>query len=185
MTLIWPFNAKVKCHEVNWKTIYDLLYHAQYDAPFRRYNLLKVMWPWFDLEKLSKVKWLQVNWYFIKDFLYVSLINYGQNVRGLWNIPSWKPNDLWFALSISSKVKCYKVNWKVIYDLLYVFHTHFDHVMHHLWETIPWKICDLDLTFKGNPMSKVTRSTERSYMTLYMCFIQTLVTACTVSEILA
>ena len=27
------------------------------------------------------------------------------------------------------------------------------------------------------------RSTERSYMTLYMCYIQTLVTACTVSEI--
>ena len=26
MTMIWPFNAKVKCHEVNWKTIYDLLY---------------------------------------------------------------------------------------------------------------------------------------------------------------
>ena len=46
-------------------------------------------------------------------------------------------------------------------------------------------VCDLDLTFKGNPRSKVTRSTERSYMTLYMYFIQTLVTACTVSEILA
>ena len=45
--------------------------------------------------------------------------------------------------------------------------------------------CDLHLTFKGNPRSKVTRSTERSYMTLYMCFIQKLVTACTVSEILA
>ena len=30
-TLIWPFNAKVKCHEVNWKTIYDLLYNAQFD----------------------------------------------------------------------------------------------------------------------------------------------------------
>ena len=45
-----------------------------------------------------------------------------------------------------------------------------------LW---PW----FDL--KGNPRSKVTRSTERSYMTLYMYFIQTLVTACTVSEILA
>ena len=26
MTLILPFNAKVKCHEINWKTIYDLLY---------------------------------------------------------------------------------------------------------------------------------------------------------------
>ena len=46
-------------------------------------------------------------------------------------------------------------------------------------------VCDLDLTFKGNPRSKVTRSTERSYMTSYMYFIQTLVTACTVSEILA
>ena len=41
------------------------------------------------------------------------------------------------------------------------------------------KVCNLDLTFKGNQRSKITRSTERSYMTLYMCFIQTLVTACT------
>ena len=110
-----------------------------YDAPFRRYNLLKVMWLWFDLERLSNVKCLQVNWYFIDDFLYVFPINYGQNVLSLWNIASWKPNDLWFVLSISSKVKCYKVNWKVIYDLLYVFHTNFDHVMHHLWETCQLK----------------------------------------------
>ena len=84
---------------------------------------------------------------------------------------------------ISSKVKCYKVNWKAIYDLL--FHTNFGHTMHHQWDTTPWKVCDLDLTFKGNPRSKVTMSTERSYMTSYMYFIQTLVTACTVSEILA
>ena len=135
-----------------------------YDAPFRRYNLLKVMRPWFDLERLSKFKCFQVNWYFIEDFLYVFLINYGQNLVSSWNIASWKPNDLWSALSISSKVKCYKVNWKVIYDLLYVFHINFDHVMHHLWETIPWKVCDLDLTFKGNPRSKVTMSTERNEM---------------------
>ena len=46
-------------------------------------------------------------------------------------------------------------------------------------------VCDLELTFKGNPRSKVTRSSERSYMTSYMYFIQTLVTACTDSEILA
>ena len=32
---------------------------------------------------------------------------------------------------------------------------------------------------------ETTRSTERSYMTLYMCFTQTLVTSCTISEILA
>ena len=120
--------------------------------------------------------------------LFVFLINYGQNVLSLSNIAHWKPNDLDFALSISSKVKCYtcyKVNWKAIYDLLYVFHTNFDHMMHHLWDTTPWKVCNLDLTYKGNPRSKITRSTERSYMTLYMCFIQTLVTTCTVSEILA
>ena len=63
----------------------------------------------------------------------------------------------WFALSISSKVKCYtshKVNWKAIYDLLYVFHTNFDHMMHHLRDTTPWTVCNLDLTFKGNPRSK-------------------------------
>ena len=36
-----------------------------------------------------------------------------------------------------------------------VFHTNFDHMMHHLWDTTPWKVCDLDLTFKGNPRSKV------------------------------
>ena len=80
-----------------------------------------------------------------------------------------------------------KVNWKAIYDLLYVFHTNFDHMMYHLWNTTPWKVCDLDLTFKCNKRSKVTRSTERSYLTLYnfMYFIQTFVTACTVSEILA
>ena len=41
--------------------------------------------------------------------------------------------------------------------------------MHHLWETPPWKVCDLDLTFKGNPRSKITRLTKRSYMTLYLC----------------
>ena len=154
-----------------------------YDALFRRYNFLKVMWPWFDLERLSKVKCLQVNWYFIDDFIYVFLINYGQNVLGLWNIQLKTQWPLICPFNFI-KVKCYKVNWKVIYDLLYVFHTNFDHVMHHIWETIPWKVCDLDLTFKGNPRSKVTRPTERSYMTLYMCFIQTLVTACTVSEIL-
>ena len=57
-----------------WKAIYHLLYMCLiqnwYDAPFRRYNILKVMWPWFDLERLSKVKCIQVNWYFIDDFLY-------------------------------------------------------------------------------------------------------------------
>ena len=42
----------------------------------------------------------------------------------------------------------------------------------------------LDLTFKGHPRSKVMRWTERPYIIYYMCFIQTLVTTCTVSEIL-
>ena len=33
-----------------------------YDAPFRRCNFLKVTWPWFDLERLCKVKCLEANW---------------------------------------------------------------------------------------------------------------------------
>ena len=33
MTLIWPFNDKVKCYEVNWKTIiiYMYMFHAKFD----------------------------------------------------------------------------------------------------------------------------------------------------------
>ena len=87
--------------------------------------------------------------------------------NSLWNIAHWKPNDLDLPLQCPFKVKCYtcyKVNWKAIYDLLYVRHTNFDNMMHHLWDTTPWKVCDLDLTFKGNPRSKITRSTERSYL---------------------
>ena len=38
----------------------------------------------------------QMSWgkLFIDDFLFVFLINYGQNVLSLWNIAHWKPNDL-------------------------------------------------------------------------------------------
>ena len=48
-----------------WFIIYTGMYVSckiWYDAPSRRYNLLKVMWPWFDIERLSKVKCLEVNW---------------------------------------------------------------------------------------------------------------------------
>ena len=55
------------------------------------FNFLKVMRTWFDLER---VKYLEVNCWFIDDFLYVFLINYGHNVLSLWNIAHWKPNDL-------------------------------------------------------------------------------------------
>ena len=50
------------------------------------------LWMSCDLERLSK--YLEVNWQFIDDFLYMLLINYGQNVLSLWNIACWKPNDL-------------------------------------------------------------------------------------------
>ena len=41
------------------------------------------------------------------------------------------------------------------------------------------------VTFKGHLKSKVLMQIERSYMPLYACFIETLVIAYTVSEILA
>ena len=66
--------------------IYIYMFHAKFD----------MMLHWFDLERLSKVKCLEVNLWFIEDFLYVFQINYGQNVLSLWNIASWKPNDLQF-----------------------------------------------------------------------------------------
>ena len=66
MNTQWPWfdfsmPPMVKCHGVNWKTIYDLLYMC-FMQNLIRYNLVKVMWPWFDLEMLSKVKCLEVNW---------------------------------------------------------------------------------------------------------------------------
>ena len=67
----------------------------------------------------------------------------------------------WFDLSMPPKVKCHEVNWKTIYDLLCVYEN--------LWDTTPWKVCDLDLTLKGNQRSKITRSTERSYIWLCIC----------------
>ena len=136
--------GKLKYHI--WFTIY--VFHAKcdmIDAPFRRCNLLKVViCPWKVIQ--VQFKCLEVNWQFIDDFLYVFLINYGQNVLSVWNI----------ALLNFIKGQCYKVHWKAIYDLLYVFHTNFDHMMHHLWDTTPWKVCELDLTLKCNPRSKVT-----------------------------
>ena len=44
---------------------------------------------------------------------------------------------------------------------------------------------DLYFTFKGKLRSKIRMQTEILYMTLYMCFIETLVIACTMTEILA
>ena len=102
----------------------------------------------------------------------------------IYEIVSWRFHDLELTL-MSSKVKRHYVNWKAIYDFLYVFHIHFCHNMHTLWDTAHLKLNDLDLTFHYNPRSNVMRSTERQYMTSYMCFIQTLVITCTVSEIFA
>ena len=90
-----------------------------------------------------------------------------------------------FDLSMSSKVKCYKINWKETYDLLYMFHTNFDHTMYSLWDTTCWNFCDSYLTFQGHLKSKVLMQTENLYMNFYICFIETLLTASTVSEILA
>ena len=79
----------------------------------------------------------------------------------------------------------YGITWKAIYDLLYEFHTNFDGTMYRLWNTTCWKFCEHYLTFKGHRRSKVLMYSERLYMTLYMCFTERLVIACTVSEILA
>ena len=89
-----------------------------------------------------------------------------------------------FALSISSKVKCYKVNWKAIYDLLYLFHTNVWCTIHEKqplerYVTLIWPIN----VIQGQRSQGQLK--DHNYMTLYMCFIQTLVTACPVSEILA
>ena len=43
--------------------------------------------------------------------------------------------------------------------------------MPHSEDTAHEKLTYLDLTFKGHPRSKVMRSTKRTYMTYYMCFI--------------
>ena len=149
---------------------------------------MTLIWPWKFIQ-------CQMSWQFIDEVivhrgLLICVSNKLWPERAyLMKYNPLKPQWPWFALSILSKVKCHtccKVNWKAIYDLLYVFHTNFDHMMHHLSERHnSLKGCNLDLTFKGNPRSKITRSTERSYMTLYMCFTQTLDTSCTISEILA
>ena len=46
-------------------------------------------------------------------------------------------------------------------------------------------LCDPYLTLKGHLRSTVLMKTERLYITLYMCFIETLVLARTVFELLA
>ena len=100
--------------------IYWVYENKLHDAPFRIYNLLKVMWPWFDHESLSKVKLIVHRW------LLICVSNKLWPERALLiKYSPLKTQWPWFALSISSKVKCYtcnKVNWKAIYDLLYVFH---------------------------------------------------------------
>ena len=48
-----------------------------------------------------------------------------------------------------------------------------------------WTFCHLYLTYACPLRANVLMQTERLYMTLYMCFIDTLVMACTVSEKLA
>ena len=52
--------------------------------------------------------------------------------------------------------------------------------MHNLWDPAHLKLNDLDFTFQDNP--KVMRSTERQYMTFYMCCMQTLVIRCIIYE---
>ena len=74
-----------------------------------------------------------------------------------------------------------------LYTILthYVFLINFSHNMLHLWKTSSWKFNDLDLTYQCHPMSNFVGWTERPYMPYYMCFIQTFIIRCTVSEILA
>ena len=69
----WPWldlsmPPKVKCHGVNWKTIYDLLYLFFMQNLIRCFieeihvqtfeSHVTLIWPW----ELSNVKWLEVNW---------------------------------------------------------------------------------------------------------------------------
>ena len=113
MTLIWPFNAtqgqmswgKLKDH------IYDLLYRRfiQNLISCSIYNLLKLRKPWFDLERLSKVKCLGK--LIVHRGLPICVSNklFPDHAKFMKYIPL-KTQWPWFALSISSKVKCYKVN---------------------------------------------------------------------------
>ena len=95
---LWSYEApfmrfKVKYHEINWRP-YMIYYIYVFQVKFDMMLHLEDTRPWFDLERLSNVKCLEVNWWFIDDFIYVFLINYVQNVLSLWNIASWKPNYL-------------------------------------------------------------------------------------------
>ena len=77
--------------------------------------------------------------------------------------------QLYLLWPLKVKVKGNEVNWNTIYDLLYVFHINFGHDKHNSGDTAHSKLNYLDLTFKGHPRSKVMTSTERPYMTYYMC----------------
>ena len=57
------------------------------------------------------------------------------------------------------------------------------HDKHDSGDTAHYKLKYLDLIFKGRPRAKVMKSTERPYMTYYMCFIETCVITCTIQKI--
>ena len=65
----------------------------------------------------------------IYDFLYVFLINFGDNMIGLWNIiPRLKLHDLDLPFQFHQRLKVtrYKLN-SYIWHTIYVFYTNFDH----------------------------------------------------------
>ena len=117
-----------------WFIIY--MFHAKIDMMMMLHLEDTTFWPWFDFERLSRVKCLE--------------INYRQNVLSLWNIATWKPltlicpfnsikgqmlrgklkGHIWLTIRISYKL------WS--YDVPFRRHN-------------PWKVCDIDVTFKYNP----------------------------------
>ena len=59
-----------------------------------RYSCLKILWPWFDLWRSSKVKGHEGKWKFTYDFLSVVYSNYMARKHRFEDTAVWKYHDL-------------------------------------------------------------------------------------------
>ena len=163
MTLSWSFNGTQgqmswgKLKDNIWFTIY--VFHAKFDKMFHLGDIQPF------------------------EFLYVFLINYGQNVLSLWNIASWKRNDLDLPCQFHqrSNVKMwserpYMTYYMYFIQTLIIWCTVYEKQPLERSATLIWPLNVIQCQRSQGQL--------KYHIWLYMCFIQTLVTACTISEIL-
>ena len=131
---------KVKCHGVNWKAIYDLLYmlHKRFDiCSIDEMQPVTLIWPLNVIQ--GQMSWDRL---IVHDFLDVFLINYGHNELNLLNIAHWKLDDLDLPFQFHQRLNGVGKLKGHIWLTIYIYHANFDHMTKPLEMsvTLIWKL---------------------------------------------